>query len=204
MTQKPAKPASRAKREPAATAPESTKPAAAAKRATAARGAEPAKPAAAAKRATAATAAEPAKPAAAAKRATPATAAEPAKPAARTKRAPTAKAAEPAKAATARTAAPAKPAGGPLDPSTAPTSGRSPTYDEISQRAYFIALEGVGETRSPTGCAPSASLRRREPGIDTASAMLAELSASSSPRGSSATTCSGRATTTASFCTAAT
>jgi Protein of unknown function (DUF2934) len=127
MTQKPAKPAARAKREAAASTAEATKPATPAKRGTAAPAAEPIKPATRAKRATPARAAQPGKPARRAKREVATTAIEPAD---RRDRA----------AAVAR----AEPAAGRSDPSAAPASRRSPSYDEISQRAYFMALEQGG------------------------------------------------------------
>ena len=130
MTRKPAKPASPAKREPAASAAEATKPATPAQRA----------PATAA-----AAAAEPTKPATRAKRATAATAAEPGKPARRAKREAAGSAVKPANPAIALAAATrSEPAAGQSDSSPPPTSRCSPTYDEISQRAYFIALEEGG------------------------------------------------------------
>ena len=94
---------------------------------------KPAKPTAPKKRATAATAAEPAKPATRAKRATATTAAEPAKPATRAKR---------GTAATAATGT--KPARRTASPSGLPANRRLPSYDEISERAYFISLDDDG------------------------------------------------------------
>ena len=76
---------------------------------------------------------KPAKPATRAKRATAATAAEPTKPPTRAKR------------ATAGTAAVrAKPASRPASPRGRRANGRSPSYDAISERAYFISLEDDG------------------------------------------------------------
>jgi len=106
---------------------------------------KPAKPASRAKRETAATAAEPTKTAPRAKRATPATAVEPAKPAKRAKREAAGSAVKRATPATAAAAAQAKPGAQPSDPSAPRTSGHPPTYNEISQRAYFISLEEGGD-----------------------------------------------------------
>jgi len=114
MTQKPAKPAARAKRAAATTA------------------AEPAKPVAGATRRTAPTAAETSKPTPRPRRATAATAAEPARPGTRVRRATGGRPDDPAETVTA--AAPASPDAG----------GQSPSFDEISQRAYFISLEQGG------------------------------------------------------------
>jgi hypothetical protein len=93
----------------------------------------PAKPATREKRATAATPAKPTKAATREKRATAATAARPTKAATREQR---------ATAATAVTHA--KRAARPASPSAPRANRRSPSYDEISERAYFISLEDGG------------------------------------------------------------
>jgi hypothetical protein len=157
MTQKPAKPAGRAKREPAAKAGDASKPAARAKRAAAAASAEPAKPAARAKRQDGST--EPNKPGARAKSATPATAAEPIKPA-RTKRAPAAKAANPP-SLRPRRRLPRKPRRPDRIRVRQRAGARPPTTRSPSARTSSHSSR-VGETRSPTGCGQSASSRRRD------------------------------------------
>jgi len=52
-----------------------------------------------------------------------------------------------------------EPAAAPPSPGRAWDARARPSYEEISQRAYFIALEQGEATRSPTGCRPSASSR---------------------------------------------
>jgi hypothetical protein len=125
MTQKPAKPATEAKRSTAATTAESTKPATRAKRA-------------------AATTSDPATPVTSTKRTKPASAAKPTKPVTRAKR-------EAATSAEPANQAPAAPAvawpeqsASPPSPGAPATRRRAPSHDEICARAYFIALEEGG------------------------------------------------------------
>jgi len=90
---------------------------------------------------------KPAKPATRGKRATAATAAQPTKPATREKRATAATAAQPTTREKRATAvARAKRAARPASPSAPRAYRRSPSCDEISERAYFISLEeGAGD-----------------------------------------------------------
>ena len=122
MTQKPAKPATEAKRSTTATTAESTKPATRAKRA-------------------AATSSEPATPVTPAKRTKPASAAKPTKPLTRAKRE-AATSAEPANRAPA--VAWSEQSASPPNPGAPAARRHAPSHDEISARAYFIALEEGG------------------------------------------------------------
>ena len=77
-------------------------------------------------------------------------------------RATVAPAAEPAKRATAARAAPVEPATPPPTSRAPRTDWRTPSHDEISERAYFIALEedGGDEVANWLRAEPSASWRR--------------------------------------------
>jgi len=87
---------------------------------------------------------KPAKPAARAKRAAAARPPEPTKPATQGKRAAVAPAAEPAKRATVARAARVEPATPPPMSRAPRTDRRTPSHDEICERAYFIDLEEGG------------------------------------------------------------